>query len=198
LIKIRKKLNFDSDLHIDLLEMQGDNSVLSPHVSVSSENSAKAPTENYSFDEKKSLFTDDDVQRLLTRLTLSFLVISHTMSAVFSPTDSRTPLILTQLFLLCCSRSSSLDLFFGISPIEHQQKNIHLMKKNLCSPTMMYSDLQWPLKISCLMTCVRNSDKICICVIWDFWYIFCSLQEFWAFLCMCEPGNYLFMTFCTW
>jgi hypothetical protein len=26
---------------------------------------------------------------------------------------------------------------------------------------MMYSDLQWPLKISCLMTCVRNSDKIC-------------------------------------
>ena len=67
---LRKKLNFDSDLVIDLLEMQGDNSVLSPHVSVSSENSAR-----------------------------------------------------------------------------HQQKNIHLMKKNLCSPTMMYSDLQWPLKI---------------------------------------------------
>jgi hypothetical protein len=34
---LRKKINFDSDLHIDLLEMQGDNSVLSPHVSVSSE-----------------------------------------------------------------------------------------------------------------------------------------------------------------
>lgn len=61
---LRKKLNFDSDLHIDLLEMQGDNSVLSPHVSVSSENSAKAPTEKHSFDGKKSLFTDDDVQRL--------------------------------------------------------------------------------------------------------------------------------------
>jgi hypothetical protein len=44
--------------------MQGDNSALSPHVSVSSENSAKAPTEKHSFDEKKTLFTDDDVQRL--------------------------------------------------------------------------------------------------------------------------------------
>ena len=44
--------------------MQGDNSIISPHVSVSSENSAKAPTEKHSFDEKKSLFTDDDVQRL--------------------------------------------------------------------------------------------------------------------------------------
>jgi hypothetical protein len=31
---------------------------------VSSENSAKAPTEKHSFDEKKSLFTDDDVQRI--------------------------------------------------------------------------------------------------------------------------------------
>jgi hypothetical protein len=31
---------------------------------VSSENSAKAPTEKHSFDEKKSLFTDDDVQQL--------------------------------------------------------------------------------------------------------------------------------------
>jgi hypothetical protein len=31
---------------------------------VSSENSAKAPTEKYSFDENKYLFTDDDVQRL--------------------------------------------------------------------------------------------------------------------------------------
>ena len=55
----------DSDLHIDLLEMQGDNSVLSPHVSVSSENSAKAPAEKHSFDEKQSLFTDDDVQQLV-------------------------------------------------------------------------------------------------------------------------------------
>jgi hypothetical protein len=36
--------------------MQGDNSFLSPHVSVSSENSTKAPTEKHSF--------DDDVQRL--------------------------------------------------------------------------------------------------------------------------------------
>jgi hypothetical protein len=44
--------------------MQGDNSVLSPHVSVSSENSAKAPTEKPSFDEQKSLLIDDDVQRL--------------------------------------------------------------------------------------------------------------------------------------
>ena len=84
---LRKKFNFDSDLHIDLLEMQGDNSVLLPHVSVSSENSAMAPTEKHSFDEK-----------------------------------------------------------------------------NLCSPTMTYSDLHWPLKISYLITCVRNSDKICICV----------------------------------
>jgi hypothetical protein len=39
-----------------LLEMQGDNSVLSPHVSVSSENYAKAPTEKHSFDEKKLRF----------------------------------------------------------------------------------------------------------------------------------------------
>jgi hypothetical protein len=31
---------------------------------VSSENSAKAPTEKHSFDGKKSLLTDDDVQRL--------------------------------------------------------------------------------------------------------------------------------------
>jgi hypothetical protein len=38
--------------------------MVSPHVSVSSENSAKAPTEKHSFDENKSLFTDDDVQRL--------------------------------------------------------------------------------------------------------------------------------------
>ena len=55
---LRKIINLDSDLHIDLLDIQGDNSFISPHVSVSSENSTKAPTEKHSFDENKALFTD--------------------------------------------------------------------------------------------------------------------------------------------
>jgi hypothetical protein len=42
---------------------------------VSSENSAKAPTEKHSFDEKKSLFTDDDVQRLANRNLIFSLVV---------------------------------------------------------------------------------------------------------------------------
>jgi hypothetical protein len=139
---------------------------------VSSENSAKAPTENYSFDEKKSLFTDDDVQRLamavknlmlddlrkeLRQDELSPCISNKSMCKSESKFNfflsglwSGVSILLGESSEECLLRfcfvifASILDIFQSCHSVDLV---CYLMKKNLCSPTMMYSDLQWPLKI---------------------------------------------------